>query len=254
MVVDCAVAVVGCLLAFYAASQTAPAKKKRCYIFLVLIAMLDGILSSYVHAALNRDSTGSQMGTLELMDKLYTSECFTRQQDKVIFETSQTLKEYAETLVAVQIALAFSDAVYHLVSVVYFKDTITEKLYVTASALFGAGEFVAAVVGVASYIDVTRQFSSMYSQMNRAAGAGFSSQACVSSCCLPPGIAVASASGVWGGSVGAIAGIAAAASIVFLSGVWCCIRSVASTPTHTSGGARAVEMGMRQRRNPMDTV
>ena len=96
----------------------------------------DGILPSYVHAALNSDSTtGSRFPLL-------------------------------------------------------FQDTITDGkmlVLVTASALFEAGEFIIDAVGVVSYIDVTSQFSGMYSQMNRAAGAGAaSSQTCISSCFLPP--------------------------------------------------------------------
>jgi hypothetical protein len=249
VVVDCVVAVVGCLLAFYATSipEDCRGKREKCYVFLVLIAMLDGILSSVVHVTLNSDSPGSQMDTLELMDQLYSSECFTRQQDKVIFETLQTLKQYAETVVAVQIALAFMDAGYHFVSVVHFKGTITPARYVKASALFGASELIAAAVGVSAYIDVTSQFSEMYSQMNSAGG---TSQACVSSCCLP---AVASSSAGTGGGMsgGAIAGIATAVSVAFLGGVWCCIRSEMAHGPASAGGAPdqvAVEL---TRKNPM---
>jgi hypothetical protein len=206
--------------------------------------MVDGILSSTVHAILNSDSPGSQMDSLELMDQLYSSECFTRQQDKVIFETAQTLKEYAETIVIFQIALAFGDALYHFISVIYLQEIITDKMLVTASALFGVGEFVAAAVGVAAYIDVTSQFSAMYGQMNSAGGTG-TSQACVSSCCLPPGLAVATSTSAEGMSAGAIAGIAAFASITFLGGVWCCIRSEITERERPSGGSsssRSTEM------------
>jgi hypothetical protein len=214
--------------------------------------MVDGILSSTVLAILNSESPGFQMDSLELMDQLYASECFACQQDKVIFETAQTLKEYAETIVIFQIALAFGDAFYHFISVIYLKDSITDKMLVTASALFGVGEFVAAAVGVAAYIDVTSQFSAMYGQMNTlqgSAGGTGTSQACVSSCCLPLGMAVSTRTGAEGMATGAIAGITASASIAFLGGVWCCIRESPSGGSSSRSTAMVSQFFSRNQAN-----
>jgi hypothetical protein len=154
-------------------------KIKWCFAVLVLIALTDGTLSAYVFYTLSKKTTDVlSLDMAAKMDKLYESECFTRQQDRVIFETSETLKNYVGAVVVAQTALAFSDAVAHVFAA---RNTDNQnKVQYTAYAL-EIGELIAAGIGVYEYMSVKDSFIDMYNEMNDLN----STAACVQSCCAP---------------------------------------------------------------------
>jgi hypothetical protein len=131
VVVDLAVAVLGFLLSTPLlklikesekkesgdSTEDLQARLRKGYGLLILLSLADGILSLVVFHTLSAKTGLEGLDMASKLDKLYSSECFTRQQDKVIFETAETLKSYLGAVVVAQTVLAFADAITHCASI-----------------------------------------------------------------------------------------------------------------------------------------
>ena len=195
VVVDCIVAAAGFIMTCLAFPQGRLGKRK-CFFFLVALAIADAALSLFVRASLLETRKLYGSNALQLMDRLYDSECFVKASYKLIFETQSTLEDYTETIVLLQAGIALFEVLYHVWLVTCKGEAVTKDIFVVVSVFFGAAELIAAGVGVHKYFKVTDQYHTMYAEMDSGSPGVFnSSQACISSCCFPAGISTTDSGG-----------------------------------------------------------
>lgn len=164
------------------------------HLLLSLFSLADGIMSAYVMDYL-MDKRVS-----DLLDSLYSFECFSRMNDRVIFEASGVLTSYIEIIVPVQVGIAFLTAAFHFVKAFRKEDMEGVTSLTAMEGMLELSELLTSIAGFIQFTAAAESFHKMHNLMDAdrytQSQMQSLSDACIYSCCTgierfepPPSVA-----------------------------------------------------------------
>jgi hypothetical protein len=189
---------------------------------LLLLAVIDAFLSLTVKHELESNDAGG------LLEQLFSSECFSRADDRALSATKSTIDDYVGTIIVAQVTVAVLGAVVHFAAALRPIDVEnTVILSKVGSVVCEIGELIAAIIGFKEFAEAKQTFMDKYSLMAGSQNAGSGG------ICTSPS---SSSYGTGAGAVTTVGGIAGALLVVLVAAFMCktsCCRN-----TRSGGGGR----------------